>query len=120
MLQHPDVDRLFQALAVAPRRVMVERLSRGPATVSDLAKPFDMSLAAVVQHLQVLEAAGIIRSEKVGRVRTCSLQPQGLAPIEAWIAERRGVVERRFDRLGQLLAQMYQDSSPDPKPKDKP
>lgn len=120
MLQHPDIDNLFQALAVAPRRAMVERLSQGPATVSDLARPFEMTLAAVVQHLQVLEAAGIIRSEKIGRVRTCSLQPQGLAPIEAWIAARRGVVEHRYDRLGQLLAQMDQDPSPTATDKDKP
>ena len=103
MLEHPNVDSLLQALAVAPRRAMVERLSQGPASVSDLAQPFDMTLAAVVQHLQVLEACGIIRSEKVGRVRTCSLQPAGLAPLEAWIAERRGLVERRLDRLGQFL-----------------
>ncbi len=117
MLQHHDVDTLFQALAVAPRRAMVERLSRGPATVSDLAQPFEMSLAAVVQHLQVLEACGVIRSEKIGRVRTCTLQPQGLAPLEAWIAERRGEAERRYDRLGQILAERF-PTSPNPPSKD--
>jgi DNA-binding transcriptional ArsR family regulator len=103
MLEQSNIDGLLQALAVAPRRAMVERLGRGPASVSDLARPFDMTLAAVVQHLQVLEACGLVRSEKVGRVRTCTLQPQGLAPLEAWIAERRGQVERRLDRLGQFL-----------------
>ena len=87
------------------RRAIVERLSRGPATVSALAEPFDMTFAAVVQHLQVLEACGLIRSEKVGRVRTCRIEPQGLAPLADWIAARRSQVERRLDRLGEILAE---------------
>ena len=83
------LDLAFQALADPTRRVMVERLSRGPATVSELAAPFDMSLPAVVQHLAVLEASGLVPSEKVGRVRTCRLEPAALRSAEHWISERR-------------------------------
>jgi DNA-binding transcriptional ArsR family regulator len=104
MLNYSDViDSSLRALVEPTRRAIVERLSRGPATVSVLAEPFDMTFAAVVQHLQVLEACGLIRSEKVGRVRTCRLEPKGLAPLADWIAERRMIVERRLDRLGQIL-----------------
>jgi DNA-binding transcriptional ArsR family regulator len=98
------IDRMFHALAEPTRRQLVERLSRGPATVSDLAKPFDMSLPAIVQHLAVLEACGIVASEKVGRVRTCRLEPKGLQMAEKWISERRLLWERRLDRLGAFLA----------------
>ena len=105
MLNYRDVDSSFRALAEPTRRAIVERLSHGPATVSDLAAPFAMTFAAVVQHLQVLEACGLIRSEKVGRVRTCRIEPQGLAPLADWIAERRTQVERRLDRLGEILAE---------------
>lgn len=82
---------------------MIERLSLGPASVSELAKPFDMTLAAVVQHVKVLEHSGIITTKKTGRVRTCRLAPQGLAAAERWISERRALWERRFDRLGAFL-----------------
>lgn len=82
---------------------MVERLVLGPASVSELAGPLDMSLSAVVQHLQVLEASGLVRSEKVGRVRTCRIEPQALGMAEQWIGQRRALWERRFDRLGQLI-----------------
>ena len=106
MLNYSDiVDSSLRALAEPTRRAIVERLSRGPATVSALAEPFDMTFAAVVQHLQVLEACGLIRSEKVGRVRTCRIEPRGLAPIADWIAERRTLAERRLDRLGEILAE---------------
>lgn len=84
---------------------MVERLSRGPASVSDLAEPLPMSLPAVVQHLQVLETSGLVRSEKVGRVRTCSIEPGALRPVERWIVARRTSWERRLDRLGAYLAE---------------
>lgn len=84
---------------------MVERLSRGPATVSELARPFPISLPAIVQHLQVLEASGLVRSEKVGRVRTCRIEPAALSRAEQWIAARRAAWERRLDRLGDYLAQ---------------
>jgi DNA-binding transcriptional ArsR family regulator len=83
---------------------MVERLCRGPATVSELGRPFSMTLAAVVQHVQVLEASGLVRSEKVGRTRTVSIEPQALRTAEQWISERRTLWERRLDRLGDLLA----------------
>ncbi|PCC73740.1 Helix-turn-helix domain-containing protein [Nannocystis exedens] len=84
---------------------MVERLSRGPASVKELAAPLAMSLAAVVQHVQVLEQSGVIRTEKVGRVRSCRLDPAGLNVAERWIVERRALWERRLDRLGDLLAE---------------
>jgi DNA-binding transcriptional ArsR family regulator len=100
-----DVDSSFRALAEPTRRAIVERLSRGPATVSDLAEPFDMTFAAVVQHVQVLEECGLIRSEKVGRVRTCRIEPGGLAPLADWITARRTLAERRLDRLGEVLAE---------------
>jgi DNA-binding transcriptional ArsR family regulator len=82
---------------------MVERLSRGPASVSELARPLAMSLPAVLQHLQVLEASGIIRSEKIGRTRTCTIEPGTLTVAEQWIGERRTLWERRLDRLGDYL-----------------
>jgi len=101
----PELDRVFQALADPGRRLMVERLSRGPASVSELGRPLDMSLAAVLQHVQVLEASGLIRSQKVGRTRTCSINPGTLRSAEDWIADRRTMIERRLDRLGEYLAQ---------------
>src|SRR5207244_10686427 len=98
------VDHVFHALADPNRRVILERLSRGPASVSELARPLPMSLPAVVQHLQVLEASGLVRSEKVGRVRTCHIEPTALRAAEHWISERRTSWERRLDRLGDYLA----------------
>ncbi len=92
---------------------MVERLSRGPASVSQLAEPLAMSLPAVMQHLQVLEASGLVRSEKAGRVRTCRIEPVALHSAEQWIAERRSSWERRLDRLGDLLAE---DEGDQPQP----
>lgn len=103
--QAPTLDRVFQALADPSRRVIVERLSRGPASVSELAEPLPMSLPGVVQHLQVLEASGLIRSEKVGRVRTCHLQVTPLTAAYSWIAERQATWEARLDRLGEYLAE---------------
>lgn len=107
-----QVDRVFHALGDPARRAMVDRLSRGPASVSELAAPFAMTLAAVVQHVRVLEDSGVIVTEKVGRVRTCQLAPRGLATAERWIAERRTLWERRLDRLGALLDE--QDAAPAP------
>jgi DNA-binding transcriptional ArsR family regulator len=105
MLHQPDqLDLMFQALADPGRRLMVERLSKGPASVSQLAEPLAMSLSAVVQHLQVLEASGLVRSEKVGRVRTCTIEPKALSLAEKWISDRRTLWERRLDRLGDYLA----------------
>jgi DNA-binding transcriptional ArsR family regulator len=105
----PSLDRVFQALADPSRRSMVERLSRGPASVSELARPLEMSLAAVVQHVQVLEASGLVRSRKVGRVRTCQCEPTALRSAEQWITRHRTTWERRFDRLGELLAELPDD-----------
>jgi DNA-binding transcriptional ArsR family regulator len=97
------LDLAFQALADPTRRGMVERLSRGPATVSDLARPLAISLPAVLQHVQVLEASGLVRSQKVGRVRTCALVPEALSGAEQWFSARRTEWERRLDRLGEYL-----------------
>ena len=105
MLNNAAVDRVFHALAEPTRRAIVEQLSGGPRSVSELAKPFDMTLAAIVQHLQVLEESGVIKSEKVGRVRTCRIEPTGLAVASKWIADRRALWERRLDRLGDILAE---------------
>src|SRR5436305_3973803 len=106
MLNHSAaLDRLFQSLADPTRRVMVERLSRGPASVSELARPLAISLPAVLQHLQILEGSGLVRSAKVGRVRTCTIEPTALRLVEQWIAERRTLWERRFDRLSAGLAE---------------
>ena len=102
--QSPPVNEVFRALGDPTRRDMVERLSRGPATVSQLAEPLDMTLSAVVQHLASLESCGLVRSEKVGRVRTCRLQPVGLELAEDWFAGQRAVWERRLDSLGEVLA----------------
>jgi DNA-binding transcriptional ArsR family regulator len=102
--QSAALDLMFQALADPSRRGMVERLARGPASVSELAAPLAMSLPAVVQHLQVLEASGLVRSEKIGRVRTCRIEPKALRTAEQWIAARRSLWERRLDRLGEYLA----------------
>ena len=106
MLNHsPALDRVFQALADPTRRRMVERLSRGPASVSQLAKPLQMSLPAVVQHLQVLESSGLVRSEKVGRVRTCRIEAAAFGSAEQWILRRRAEWEQRLDRLKVLVEQ---------------
>jgi DNA-binding transcriptional ArsR family regulator len=95
---------MFHALGDSSRRAMVERLSRGPASVSELAKPFEMALPTVVQHLGVLEAAGIVTSAKAGRVRTYQLVPEALTPAADWISRQRLPAERHLDRLGDLLS----------------
>ncbi|HEV7526490.1 MAG TPA: metalloregulator ArsR/SmtB family transcription factor [Acidimicrobiia bacterium] len=110
--QEIPLDRVFHALGDPSRRIMVERLSRGPASVSELARPLDMTLAGVVQHLQVLEASGLVRSEKVGRVRTCRIEPAALTRAEEWIGDRRTTWERRLDRLGDLLAEPQDNVDP--------
>jgi DNA-binding transcriptional ArsR family regulator len=101
--QTPPIDRVCGALADPTRLMMVERLSRGPASVSELARPLTMSLPAVVQHLHVLERSGLVRSEKAGRVRTCHIEPLALAKVEDWVAQRRRTWEQRLDRLGEYL-----------------
>jgi DNA-binding transcriptional ArsR family regulator len=98
-----DLDRTFQALADKSRRAMVERLTSGPASVSELAQPLAMTLAAVVQHVQVLEACGVVKTEKVGRVRICRIEPAAMTAAEQWITDRRRGWEARLDRLGDIL-----------------
>ena len=114
MLNLPaDLDRLFHALADPARRAMVERLSRGPAPVSELARPLPMSLPAAMQHLGVLETAGLVRSEKSGRVRTCAINPAALSQAEQWINARRIEWEHRLDRLGEYLKTLDQEGDSD-------
>ena len=108
MLKHGELDKVFKALSDATRRAMVERLVRGPASMSDLARPFDMALPSIVQHLAVLEAAAIVTSTKLGRVRTYQLAPEALTPAAEWIGQQRLPAERRLDRLGAILSRSIQ------------
>jgi DNA-binding transcriptional ArsR family regulator len=108
------LDRVFHALADPARRSMLERLSRGPASVSELAKPLTMSLPAVVQHLAVLEESGLVRTQKVGRVRTCQIEAGSLQRAEQWINDRRIQWERRLDRLGDYLARQAKENGEEP------
>ena len=101
---HDPLGLVFQALADPTRRSVVERLVRAPATVSQIAEPLDMSLPAVMQHLQVLETSGLIHSEKAGRVRTCRIEPAAIRRAEEWIGRQRTEWEVRLDRLGEQLA----------------
>ena len=113
MLQRSDpLDLAYQALSDPTRRAMVERLSRGPASVSELAEPFPMSMSAVVQHLKILEASGLVASEKTGRVRTCRVEAAALSAAERWINERRRSVEHSLDRLGVFLEETKPDEEP--------
>jgi DNA-binding transcriptional ArsR family regulator len=102
--QSPALDAAFHALADPTRRAIVERLAREPASVSELKRPLSMSLPAVMQHLAVLEASGLVQTEKSGRVRTCRINPEALSRAERWFNERRLEWERRLDRLGDYLA----------------
>src|SRR5580700_3693404 len=103
--QRANIDRVFHALGDPTRRAIVEKLSEGPISVSRLAMPLDITLAAVVQHLQVLEKSGLVHTEKIGRVRTCRIEPKGLSVAERWTEDRRSLWERRLDRLGHLLTE---------------
>jgi DNA-binding transcriptional ArsR family regulator len=102
-----DLNRTFQALADKSRRTMVERLTLGPASVSELAVPLAMSLAAVLQHVQVLEACGLVKTEKVGRTRTCRIEGAAMNAVEQWITDRRRGWEARLDRLGDVLNETH-------------
>jgi DNA-binding transcriptional ArsR family regulator len=111
MLEQSDaLDRAFHALADATRRGILERLAHGPASVSELARPYRSSLAAIHQHIQVLENSGLIVTEKVGRTRTCHIDNEAVGRLEQWLGERRQLWEARFDRLESLL------EGPDPEP----
>ena len=107
------LDRAFQALADPTRRGMVARLSRGPASVSELARPLNISLPAVLQHLQILEQSGLVRSEKKGRVRTCRIEPGTLSQAERWMAEQRALWEGRLDRLEVHLEEIKAEEGQD-------
>jgi len=108
----PPIDVVFHALSDANRRAMIDHLLDGPASVSELARPLAISLPAVVQHLHVLEASGVVRSHKAGRVRTCEIEPLALSTAERWISERRATWEARLDRLGEFLASGTDESEP--------
>jgi DNA-binding transcriptional ArsR family regulator len=108
-----SLDLVFQALADPTRRAIVERLTRGPASVSELTRPLTMSMPAVLQHLRVLQDSGLVRSNKTGRVRTCEIEPTALSTAEQWIGDRRSRWERRLDRLGDFL-----DDTAEPLPRD--
>jgi DNA-binding transcriptional ArsR family regulator len=103
--QAAKVDQVFHALADSTRRMIIEKLCHGPVSVSELARPLDITLAAVVQQIQVLEESGLVRTEKKGRVRTCRVEPRALSLAQDWIAARRALWERRLNRLGDLLAE---------------
>ena len=107
-----NLDLAFQALADPARRVIVDRLSAGPASVSELARPLPMSLPAVMLHLKILEESGLVKSEKLGRVRTCRIEAQTLSQAERWITERRQMWERNLDRLGEFLDQTKAELDP--------
>jgi DNA-binding transcriptional ArsR family regulator len=98
-----DIDRLFHAVGDPTRRAMLDRLSRGPLSVSALAEPLGITLTAVAQHLQILGEAGLVATEKLGRVRICRIEPSGFDALEQWIRDHRTVWERKLDRLGALL-----------------
>jgi DNA-binding transcriptional ArsR family regulator len=100
-----QIHRVFHALGDPTRRIIMEKLTPGPVSVSQLATPLNITLAAVVQHLQVLEESRLVRTEKTGRVRTCRIDPAGLSVAEQWIADRRSIWEKRLDRLGNLLSE---------------
>jgi DNA-binding transcriptional ArsR family regulator len=105
MSREIDIDRLFHALGDPTRRAILDRLSEGPLSVSHLATPLDITLTAVTQHLQILEESGLVHTEKLGRVRTCRIEPAGFSALEQWIRDHRTVWERKLDRLGDLLAE---------------
>jgi DNA-binding transcriptional ArsR family regulator len=98
-------DRVFHALGDPTRRAIVDKLSKGPLSVSRLATPLDITLTAVAQHLQVLEESGLVRTEKLGRVRTCSIETAGFSILEQWIRDHRSLWEQRLDQLGDFLAE---------------
>ena len=107
-----NLDTIFPALADPTRRAVIERLSQGPASVSELARPFNMALPSFLQHLKVLEKCGLLRSQKVGRVRTCQIEPQALETTERWLAEQRTLWERRLDQLDDYLLNLTNTEKP--------
>jgi len=121
MLEYSPIGIAFRALSDGTRLALFERLSRGPASVSQLAEPFAMSLTAIGQHLEILENCGLIKTEKVGRVRTCRVDPKGLDLLSGWVAQRRSLMERRLDRLAALLdAEDAQSTDSPDQPRSEP
>jgi DNA-binding transcriptional ArsR family regulator len=108
---YPRLDQGFAALSDPTRRGILERLGRGDASITDLATTFDMTLTGLKKHVQILEGAGLVMTEKVGRVRTCKLGPRRLEDESAWIAQYREMLESRFDRLGEFLERTKGDQS---------
>jgi len=120
MLNYSDqLDDVFQALADPTRRYIIEQLCRAPASVSELARPLPVSLPAVLQHLQVLEESGLVLSKKVGRVRTCSIDPRVLTTAQSWIGQQTTVWEKRFDRLEEFLRETADEQPKQTKEKKK-
>ena len=101
--RQPDPGRIFHALGDPTRRAIVEALGQRPCSVSALAAPLGLTLAAIVQHVQLLEDVGLVATEKVGRVRICKLDPAGIASAMRWLDDRRTAWDRRLDRLGDIL-----------------
>ncbi len=120
MTNQESLDRIFAALSNETRRRIVARLVRSPASVGELAAPLAMSLPSVMQHLQVLQDCGLVTTRKAGRVRTCSVEPEALRSVEAWLADQRTVWERRLDRLGDLLGEPTHDDERSPSSGGKP
>jgi DNA-binding transcriptional ArsR family regulator len=108
--QKIDIDRLFHALGDPTRRAILDRLSQGPLSVSTLAIPLKITVTAVAQHLQILEESALVHTEKLGRVRTCRIEPAGFSALEQWIRDHRSIWERRLDRLSDLLLEPGEDS----------
>ncbi len=107
------LDTLFQALGDPTRRAMLSRLALGPATVSDLAAPFDMALPSALDHIRKLEAAGLIVTEKSGRIRTATLNPAAFAPVRSWLDEQRAIWEARLDRFDDYVTRLMQARTKD-------
>ncbi len=104
--QPQQLDRLFHALSDATRRAIVMRLSQGPASVTELSKPFEMAMPTLLQHIRVLESSGLIDSEKVGRVRTCEINQKAFEATQSWLEKQRGIWEGRLDRLEDYAASL--------------
>lgn len=107
-----QLDGIFQALADPTRRAVLGRLGRGPASISDLAKPFDMALPSFMKHIRFLEQNGLIRTRKQGRVRTCVIDRQRFAAVETWLSEQRALWEGRTDRLEQFVTTPRKEEKP--------
>lgn len=114
--QEAALDTVFRALADPTRRAVIQRLSRGPASVSELAEPFEMALPSFLQHLKVLEDSGLVRSKKSGRVRTCEIAADELAKAEKWIGQQRAIWAGRLDRMEEVIKKLKLGDMTDGKP----